>query len=546
MGGERARGHAGRDRRLGEVDPRDALRRAARPGHGRPARDRPDRGRASSPSTPRRRSRPSPTGSRRTRRCPRRSRRPGWSRSAARSTCRRSARFRRRPEREGECDEHRQPAQRHDRLGDLALGKQAAALKAKRGVRLRLRRAAARPGQEGREGGRRASPPPPGRSPSGAQAPRQHRPRQHRLRGARRRPTSRPCHRLAGAPTGTRRAGRTRRRCGPDAGSTMALRCPRRPSSICTSTPSTRSWTAPAGSRRWPRGRPSWRCRRSRSPTTARSPARSSCTARRRIRGSSRSSAASSTSPTTARRQEKGYAHLTVLAESNEGYANLIKLSSLGYLEGYYYKPRVDWELLERHAQGLVVLSGCLSGRVSKALEEARPQDAAADLDRLVQIFGTRLDVRRDPERRPRAAAADQPAAGQARRGDRPAARRHRRRPLPAARGRARPRGPALHPVRRLAEEPESLALRHRPVLLQDPGRDGGGLRRLPGRAAADARGRRALQRRARARPDPAAEVPDAGRARRVRLPRRAVRGRARAPLRAASRPSSATASSSS
>jgi DNA polymerase-3 subunit alpha len=88
------------------------------------------------------------------------------------------------------------------------------------------------------------------------------------------------------------------------------------------------------------------------------------------------------------RRQEKGYAHLTVLAESNEGYANLIKLSSLGYLEGYYYKPRVDWELLERHAAGLVALSGCLSGRVSKALEENRPQDAAADLDRLVQIFG--------------------------------------------------------------------------------------------------------------------------------------------------------------
>src|SRR5581483_5580074 len=88
------------------------------------------------------------------------------------------------------------------------------------------------------------------------------------------------------------------------------------------------------------------------------------------------------------RAQAKGYAHLTLLAETNDGYANLIKLSSLGYLEGYYYKPRVDWELLERHAKGLVVLSGCLSGRVSKALEENRPQDAAADLDRLVQIFG--------------------------------------------------------------------------------------------------------------------------------------------------------------
>ena len=53
------------------------------------------------------------------------------------------------------------------------------------------------------------------------------------------------------------------------------------------------------------------------------------------------------------RRQEKGYAHLTVLAETDEGYANLIKLSSLGYLEGYYYKPRVDWKLFERHAKGL-------------------------------------------------------------------------------------------------------------------------------------------------------------------------------------------------
>ena len=86
--------------------------------------------------------------------------------------------------------------------------------------------------------------------------------------------------------------------------------------------------------------------------------------------------------------QTKGYAHLTLLAETNEGYGNLIKLSSLGYLEGYHYKPRVDWELLERHAKGIVALTGCLSGRVCKALEESRPRDAQADLDRLAQIFG--------------------------------------------------------------------------------------------------------------------------------------------------------------
>ena len=88
------------------------------------------------------------------------------------------------------------------------------------------------------------------------------------------------------------------------------------------------------------------------------------------------------------RKQQKGYAHLTLLAADNVGYGNLIKLCSLGYLEGYYYKPRVDWELLEQHAKGIVALSGCLSGRVSRALVEDRPADARADLDRLAQIFG--------------------------------------------------------------------------------------------------------------------------------------------------------------
>jgi DNA polymerase-3 subunit alpha len=90
--------------------------------------------------------------------------------------------------------------------------------------------------------------------------------------------------------------------------------------------------------------------------------------------------------------QQKGYAHLTLLAETTEGYSNLIKLSSLGYLEGYYYKPRVDWELLERHGAGVIALSGCLSGRVAKALEENRAGDAEAELERLEQVFG-REDV---------------------------------------------------------------------------------------------------------------------------------------------------------
>ncbi|HXV56709.1 MAG TPA: DNA polymerase III subunit alpha [Gaiellaceae bacterium] len=88
------------------------------------------------------------------------------------------------------------------------------------------------------------------------------------------------------------------------------------------------------------------------------------------------------------RAQRKGYAHLTLLAESNEGYANLIKLASAGYLEGYYYKPRVDWELLSAHAKGIVALSGCLSGRVCKALENGNRAEAEAEVGRLADIFG--------------------------------------------------------------------------------------------------------------------------------------------------------------
>ena len=69
--------------------------------------------------------------------------------------------------------------------------------------------------------------------------------------------------------------------------------------------------------------------------------------------------------------QDGGYEganHLTVLARNRAGYRNLIKLVSKAYLEGFYYKPRVDRELLAEHADGLVVLSGCLNSEVSRLL----------------------------------------------------------------------------------------------------------------------------------------------------------------------------------
>ena len=60
--------------------------------------------------------------------------------------------------------------------------------------------------------------------------------------------------------------------------------------------------------------------------------------------------------------------HLTLLAENNEGYQNLVELVSKAYLEGYYYKPRIDYELLQEYSSGLIALSGCLGGEIAQFL----------------------------------------------------------------------------------------------------------------------------------------------------------------------------------
>jgi len=85
---------------------------------------------------------------------------------------------------------------------------------------------------------------------------------------------------------------------------------------------------------------------------------------------------------------EKLYYHLTLLAETNPGYKNLLKLSSAAYLEGYYYKPRVDWELLERHHEGVIATTGCLGGVVLQALLRDDVPLATKLTSRLSDIFG--------------------------------------------------------------------------------------------------------------------------------------------------------------
>lgn len=81
--------------------------------------------------------------------------------------------------------------------------------------------------------------------------------------------------------------------------------------------------------------------------------------------------------------------HLTLIAANDAGYRNLVKLSSAGFLEGLQRgKPTVHLELLQRHADGVIALTGCLASRFCQRLGEDRPQDARAHADDLVRIFG--------------------------------------------------------------------------------------------------------------------------------------------------------------
>ncbi len=74
--------------------------------------------------------------------------------------------------------------------------------------------------------------------------------------------------------------------------------------------------------------------------------------------------------------REKGYNHLVLLAKNLTGYHNLVRLISLGYLEGMYYKPRIDKALLEKYHEGLIVSSACIVGEIAKDFDDGHPEEA--------------------------------------------------------------------------------------------------------------------------------------------------------------------------
>jgi DNA polymerase-3 subunit alpha len=87
-------------------------------------------------------------------------------------------------------------------------------------------------------------------------------------------------------------------------------------------------------------------------------------------------------------RKEQPIYHLTLLAKNETGYRNLMKLSTIGHLEGFYYRPRIDFEALAAHAEGLVCLSGCLKGELSQLLLEDRYDEAKEVALRYRGLFG--------------------------------------------------------------------------------------------------------------------------------------------------------------
>lgn len=85
---------------------------------------------------------------------------------------------------------------------------------------------------------------------------------------------------------------------------------------------------------------------------------------------------------------EDRYYHLVLLAETQEGYQNLMKIVSKGYVDGFYYKPRVDYEVLEAYHEGIIALSACLAGEVQKYLARGFYEEAKKTALRLQDLFG--------------------------------------------------------------------------------------------------------------------------------------------------------------
>ena len=86
--------------------------------------------------------------------------------------------------------------------------------------------------------------------------------------------------------------------------------------------------------------------------------------------------------------KDKYQGHLVLLAKNNQGYKNLIKIVSQGFIKGFYYKPRIDKEVLRQHSEGIIALSACLAGDVQRKLSNRDYEGAKKEAMTLREIFG--------------------------------------------------------------------------------------------------------------------------------------------------------------
>lgn len=91
--------------------------------------------------------------------------------------------------------------------------------------------------------------------------------------------------------------------------------------------------------------------------------------------------------------KDRQYFHLTIIAMDDQGYQNLMRLSSAANLDGFYYRPRIDRELLKKYNQGLIVLSGCIGGEVSDALRQDQPEQAKKTAEWYKKVLGDRYYI---------------------------------------------------------------------------------------------------------------------------------------------------------
>ncbi|MEQ9030139.1 MAG: DNA polymerase III subunit alpha [Aggregatilineales bacterium] len=80
--------------------------------------------------------------------------------------------------------------------------------------------------------------------------------------------------------------------------------------------------------------------------------------------------------------------HMLLLAKNQTGYQNLLKISSEGQIRGYYYRPRVDWDYLEAHSEGLIATSGCLAAKIPRMIQDGNDDEARAWIGRMSEMFG--------------------------------------------------------------------------------------------------------------------------------------------------------------